>query len=485
MRITSRAGALLSLFLIPGTSPGVVPEPLVGMQDGAYAMIVDKEAHRLSLYRCTSGRPSLVSTFDVTTGQGVGNKSREGDLKTPEGVYFFTRFIDDAHLPAEYGTGAIVMDYPNPVDLAQGKGGDGIWLHATNEPQRISQPYSTRGCVVVRNDHFNTLKRSVVLHYTPIIVTRAARSVAEQQIAADRAEFESLVERWRSAWERADLGSYLSFYDRRFMGRGMTLTKYAAYKRDVFSRSRDIRVGISDLQLYRVGPLMVAHFFQDFKSSLMSSRGGKTLHFAQSDGAWRIVGESLDPLSVFKDYPSVLARALPPMPDQPASAPVVAPVAVAAASAPPAEPILLGVDARVVSIGALRAEFPSPRVMEVSFELRNSSPSGEKVTGHLSVLVNMQHDGLRREMSYPPTVAGTVRGRDAGMPGEYFSIRRFKVVKASISLPPAGSVMPEAVKVRVYDQSGRALLIKDYPLNGLRGLGETRAAASLSWKGKN
>ncbi len=141
------------------------------IKKGGYLIVVEKERHTLTVYDHTL---RAVSTHRVTTGKIKGDKEREGDFKTPEGIYFFTRYIDGRGLPAEYGVGALVMDYPNPFDRLKGKGGYGIWLHATDRPERILRPRDTRGCVVTTDEDFLHIKGFVTYGRTPIVVVKEA-----------------------------------------------------------------------------------------------------------------------------------------------------------------------------------------------------------------------------------------------------------------------------------------------------------------------
>ena len=137
---------------------------------GSHILVVEKERHRLTIY---DEHLRAVKSYRVTTGKVKGDKEREGDLKTPEGIYFFTRYIDGRRLHSRYGVGALVMDYPNPFDRLKGKGGYGIWLHATDEPQRLERPRDTRGCVVTTNEDFLDIKRTIKIRLTPIVVLKA------------------------------------------------------------------------------------------------------------------------------------------------------------------------------------------------------------------------------------------------------------------------------------------------------------------------
>ncbi len=151
---------------------GLIPAPILEI-DGAL-IIVDKSAHRLYLYDGLS----LVKSVRITTGKKRGDKLVEDDLKTPEGIYFLTEFLEDEDLPAKYGTRAIVLDYPNPVDKFHGKTGYGIWVHGTDDPPRLERPYDSRGCVVMLNHDVDDLSERIILHKTPVVIVKEMKTVA-------------------------------------------------------------------------------------------------------------------------------------------------------------------------------------------------------------------------------------------------------------------------------------------------------------------
>lgn len=94
-QLRKEADARLSAFIetLPDTR---LPRALLHLDSSiGSAILVDKSSHRLYLYRWdeNSARPHLERDFYVSTGKLAGNKQISGDLKTPEGVYFITRFI--------------------------------------------------------------------------------------------------------------------------------------------------------------------------------------------------------------------------------------------------------------------------------------------------------------------------------------------------------------------------------------------------------
>ncbi len=99
------------------------------------------------LFQLTGGNPpGIVSEIPCIHGQAEGDKQKEGDLRTPEGVYFITHKIDQKLDRMEYGPHAFALNYPNPVDRIHGKTGGGIWLHSKGQPIEGIQ---TRGCLAI------------------------------------------------------------------------------------------------------------------------------------------------------------------------------------------------------------------------------------------------------------------------------------------------------------------------------------------------
>jgi murein L,D-transpeptidase YafK len=170
-----------------------VPAPLLHIADSS-AIIVEKSTHRLYFY----DGENLVKNFRVTTGKRRGNKQVVKDLKTPEGVYFLTEFLEDVDLPSRYGLRAIVLDYPNPIDKFQGKTGSGIWIHGTDDPPRLERPYDSRGCVVMLNNDMLALADLVTLNSTPVVIVENLKSVSAEE---SRREFERIARWFQESFE--------------------------------------------------------------------------------------------------------------------------------------------------------------------------------------------------------------------------------------------------------------------------------------------
>lgn len=156
--------------------PGSYPEPLRFLSPSVQqVVVVDAQKSRLYLLAHRNDGPSLSRlqvVFDayVSIGnQGIG-KWREGDAKTPTGVYFVQKHMNDFMLPDLYGSGALTLDYPNPLDKQQQRTGSGIWLHGSPSQQYARPPTATDGCVVLANDDMLQLVKLGVRAGTPVLI---------------------------------------------------------------------------------------------------------------------------------------------------------------------------------------------------------------------------------------------------------------------------------------------------------------------------
>lgn len=123
-------------------------------------LTVSKEKGSLELYTPDlQKRFSLKKRYGAFTGKNAGDKKREGDLKTPIGIYTFIE--KKKNVDPFYGPMAFVTSYPNLYDKIQGKSGDGIWIHGV--PFSGSRDPFTRGCVAINNDDLLQLDKNINL----------------------------------------------------------------------------------------------------------------------------------------------------------------------------------------------------------------------------------------------------------------------------------------------------------------------------------
>ena len=231
---------VLAILLVILTAAGVSADPSSGStpayllqmgHDGKdYALLVDKQEQRLYLYQGTKDGPKLRKQYRCTTGRNNGTKLREGDLRTPNGVYFFRGILEDDQLPSKYGVRAFPMDYPNDFDRLRNKTGSGIWLHAVDEDDRVTKSYDTQGCVVVTNSDIKDLSSYISLWDTPIIVDDSLEYNDSNEHVKERSRVLKFIDTWRKAWENKKIDRYMDCYDERFYGYGRTKAQQRAHK---------------------------------------------------------------------------------------------------------------------------------------------------------------------------------------------------------------------------------------------------------------
>jgi L,D-peptidoglycan transpeptidase YkuD (ErfK/YbiS/YcfS/YnhG family) len=158
---------------------GKIPAQLKFLSPSVRKLVV-VDANKSRLYVLAyqtddSGIEKLQVVLDVYISigsQGMG-KWREGDAKTPIGVYFIQKHLTDPMLPDLYGSGALTLDYPNPVDKQLKRTGSGIWLHGSPSQQYARPPTATDGCVVLANDDMTRLIQLGVHKDTPVIIAES------------------------------------------------------------------------------------------------------------------------------------------------------------------------------------------------------------------------------------------------------------------------------------------------------------------------
>ena len=272
------------------------PAEIVQLPDSiSAAILVDLERFRLYLFENRDGAPSLSQDYYVSIGKGGGDKRREGDEKTPVGVYRVSSYLPGNKLPDLYGEGAFPIDYPNPWDVERGRTGSGIWLHGTESERYSRAPLSSRGCVTLSNADFLSLRERVEVGQTPVVVADRAEWRGSDGVTALRRELVAAVERWRGDWESLDTERYLSHYGQAFRTEGMDRARFAAYKRRVNQGKRWIRVDLDDLAIYAYpgeDGLMLVEFEQVYESDSFRSRRRKQQFWSREGDDWKIVLEA-------------------------------------------------------------------------------------------------------------------------------------------------------------------------------------------------
>lgn len=186
---------------------GQIPNSIVAFSSG-YAVVVDKEHQKLYVF-CKSGRYSKVFETVCSTGKNPGSKRVEGDAKTPNGIFFATRILENPGPPETYGSLAFTLDYPTLSDKRAGKDGHNIWIHGTTKPLL---PRQSNGCVVLNDEDIKKLANFIHLNRTPVIISESINWVDQDYLSDSRAEFEKILWSWNKAFVEKNLKEIDALY---------------------------------------------------------------------------------------------------------------------------------------------------------------------------------------------------------------------------------------------------------------------------------
>ena len=266
-----------------------------------HVILVEKETHNIHVYENDKSVPKLLKTFNMATGKSKGDKVAEGDHKTPEGIYTMYEFLSKADLlkrhgkAAEiYGSGAFPMNYPNFMDEREKKTGGGIWLHSTDNDNRIFKGLDSRGCVVVQNNDLKEIADYIELDATPIIVVQDVNFLKKSTWERNRKDISDAVAKWSKAWQEKDFNTYISAYDENnFYDRSKgSYNSYKNYKKAVFSNPGTPSIKFTDMSIFMTEEYAVVYLQQDYHSATINDIGKKTLYLKKNSSYdWKIVGE--------------------------------------------------------------------------------------------------------------------------------------------------------------------------------------------------
>ncbi len=136
-------------------------------------IIVEKRLRKINLYE--SGKK--ITSFDISLGfDPIGHKSRQGDGKTPEGLYMIEEKISNSSFYL-----ALKISYPNKWDarssisIGENPGGQ-IMIHGLpngrNEAEiDHGEEDWTNGCIAVRNEEILYIWENILVG-TPILIRK-------------------------------------------------------------------------------------------------------------------------------------------------------------------------------------------------------------------------------------------------------------------------------------------------------------------------
>jgi murein L,D-transpeptidase YafK len=311
-----------------------------------YGVVANVDHRELFIVKRENKKWSIIKSYTMARGKADGPKEIEGDLKTPEGLYFVTEVQSGERIGALYGALIFKLNYPNEEDILAGRTGSGIWIHGV---EFGSEPTFTKGCISLSNPNVNELSQylrvgspvQIVNSFTekdlsklfdPKKMERSFQHFIEnykENIQMDRdldgifrlsrqfvnrenslrkndvfrrsgielsEKIEKAVEEWAKRWSSKDVNQYKKSYHPDFNDEnGRDLADFLERKESIFQRNNKIEVRVSDINVYEKEDSLRVRLFQDYNAytgaQVQQVQRQKTLLFKKHGDEWLIVRE--------------------------------------------------------------------------------------------------------------------------------------------------------------------------------------------------
>ncbi|WP_051261271.1 L,D-transpeptidase Cds6 family protein [Desulfovibrio inopinatus] len=257
-------------------------------------LVVDKSAQTFYLFEQKSPLKNLAK-IPCATGQVMGDKYREGDLKTPEGVYFVKSRLNGGLDYDLYGDLAFPLNFPNPIDIIKGKSGHGIWIHGRGHDVT---PRETKGCIALNTPDIRDLDASIHFRMPVFIGERVTWSKGPSKINPEAKDVIEKTRQWAQAWQNQS-EDFFELHDKKkfAIAQGESFARFENHKRKLFSRLPWIKVHIDHVAALPGPDYWVTTFRQIYRSPTFTSAGIKRLYWQKDDiGEFKIVGMEFEQL---------------------------------------------------------------------------------------------------------------------------------------------------------------------------------------------
>ncbi len=259
-------------------------------------LAVDKSNQKFFIFQQKS--PLRVATeLACTTGKDDGDKFKEGDMRTPEGVYFIQSRLSEGLDYGVYGDLAYTLNYPNPMDRIAGKTGHGIWIHGRGSAD--INPRDTKGCVVLAPPDLKAVAKDLSPG-TPVIIARTVGWAPEDQGRQKTVdELAGALKTWAADWSHKNERFFDVFDQRGFeVTEDETFGTFKSHKLSVFKSQPWIQVMVDNIHALPGPDYWVTCFDQFYRSPTLTSQDGKRVYWKKdAEGRWRIMATEVVPVS--------------------------------------------------------------------------------------------------------------------------------------------------------------------------------------------
>jgi murein L,D-transpeptidase YafK len=253
-------------------------------------LVIDKATKKMDIYKNSKEGVEFITSQSVIVGK-AGDKVKEGDLKTPLGVYKIVKKFD----PTDdfYGPFAYALSYPNTYDRLRGKSGHGIWIHGSPLDGSARNPQS-KGCIVLKNDKIKKLDTIINPKNTiSLVYENKIRKTNKKEISLILSQLFT----WKSFWKHNQTSKYLDFYNKNFIRfDGMRKKSFARMKKSIFNRGEKKtiifkNINISPFPNIKGENLFKISFYEIYSTRRNKFRGNKELYIKLKDNKISILAE--------------------------------------------------------------------------------------------------------------------------------------------------------------------------------------------------
>lgn len=260
-------------------------------------LLADKTKRQLSLIDLSSlinGKIKEQYTIDI--GKNNGDKKKQNDHRTPEGVYTLLQKKAPPEIPFEtYGSMAFTTNYPNYFDKYENKTGSGIWLHSV--PDNVPLTRGSRGCVVLRNDDIKKIESSILLNKTLLIIDKQINWVSTAEHNKEKDIALNWFNNWKNLWESQNLDKYIEYYSDEFSSPPFNKKSWFTHKKKLKDRYTYVKVAVSEPNIIQIKNQYLIQFVQNYESNEHQDIGIKTLYVLKQGNSLKIKREEWAALS--------------------------------------------------------------------------------------------------------------------------------------------------------------------------------------------
>ncbi len=260
-----------------------------------YILLLDAAKSRLYLLQNQNGHPALLTSYYTSVGSKGMGKVREGDNKTPLGVYQITSHLSGDSLPDLYGRGAWPINFPNGFDKLKGKNGSGIWIHGVPRNFESRPPKDSRGCIILNNLAVRDLEQFVEPRKTSLVLAERVQWLSPDAWETSGDRIYQHFQQWLADWQSLDVEKYLSHYSTTYQSENADYRIFTERTRRNARQKTFVSVTAKSVEVFLYPGVKNAYlleFDQDYRSNnYQTDYRKRQLWREQGDGQWKIIHE--------------------------------------------------------------------------------------------------------------------------------------------------------------------------------------------------